>query len=272
LTGIEGPFLVDAHVHLHECFDPGTFFRSAAANVRWWAGHEGIDGEVTGVLLLSESADADRFDQLARGGGPPAPAWRLEESPGPEALLLRSQGKRLLVIAGRQIATKEGLEVLSLASRRRLPDGRPFLATVEAVQDAGAVPVIPWGFGKWWRGRGRLVREAVRAATPGELYLGDNGGRPAQGPEPELFRYARERGIGVLPGSDPLPFRSHETRAGSYGFVLNEGSLEEPAAALRSRLGSGLQPGTYGSRASVISFVAWQLRMRLRKKVGSSGE
>jgi hypothetical protein len=268
LTRIEGPFLVDAHVHLHECFDPGAFFRSAAANVRCCAIREGLDGGVTGVLLLSESAGADRFEELAEGHGPPAAGWRLDGSPDPGALVLSSDGARLLVIAGRQIATKGGLEVLSLASRRRFPDGRPFRATVEAVQEAEAIPVIPWGFGKWWLGRERLVREAVRAAAPGELYLGDNGGRPERAREPALFRHARERGLGVLPGSDPLPFRSHESRAGSYGFMLEADFLERPAAELRERLRSGLQPSTYGARTSVPSFVASQLRMQLHKRIG----
>ena len=35
---------------------------------------------------------------------------------------------------------------------REFADGRPIPDVLAAVAEAGAIPVIPWGFGKWWFG------------------------------------------------------------------------------------------------------------------------
>ncbi len=108
--------------------------------------------------------------------------------------------------------------------------------------------MIPWGFGKWWFHRGALVEKVVcRSERPG-ICLGDNAGRPEIAGRPRLFREAEERGIPVLRGSDPLPMPEQVDRAGSYGFLLEEGfDAGRPAESLRRALRAlSSPPRTFG--------------------------
>lgn len=175
-------------------------------------------------------------------------------------------GERLLVVAGRQVRTREGLEMLGLATTEEFPDGLSFEDALARVRWSGAVPVLPWGFGKWWFYRGGLIEALLRRPEPKWIFLGDNGGRPAVGGTPRLLREARRRGIPVLPGSDPLPLAGHEARAGSYGFLVREGVDEQqPAAALRQWLrGLAVQPPTFGGCQRLTQFCRDQIHLRLR--------
>jgi hypothetical protein len=158
------------------------------------------------------------------------------------------------------VRSREGLEVLALATREEFPDGLPFSDALTRVRWSGAVTVLPWGFGKWWLYRGALVEGAIRRTAGPGLFLGDQAGRPQSAVRPRLFREAEARGIPVLPGTDPLPLPEHATRAGSYGFVLERGSAE----GLKEALGSlSSQPRTFGRRASLAGFCRDQLALRL---------
>jgi len=47
------------------------------------------------------------------------------------------------------------------------------------------------------------------------------------------MRWAREHGMAVMPGSDPLPFAGEERYAGTYGFVYQGAfDVSQPAAAI----------------------------------------
>jgi len=69
-------------------------------------------------------------------------------------------------------------------------------------------------------------------------------------------------GVWVLPGSDPLPFRSQETRAGRYGFVLPERlDLNRPAAQIRRfLLECSEQPAIFGRREGLMDSAAVRSR------------
>lgn len=179
----------------------------------------------------------------------------------------------MYVIAGRQIITSEGLELLALATHAAIPDGVSLADGMKRVRDAGGVPVVPWAFGKWWGRRGVVVREALQRDDAPDL--GDNSARPAILSDPALFRYAESRGRMVLPGTDPLPLSDHETRAGSYGFVLEAGvSSDHPAMSLVSALGARSQsPRRFGSRVGPLEFIRHQLALRMRKsaRAGAAG-
>ena len=247
--------LVDSHVHFHACYDLTVFLDGALRNFRK-AGQAGI-----GYLLLTESAGAHWFrrwrDGLNAGGG-----WRFEPTPEEESLrAVSGTGERLILVAGRQIVARERLEVLALGKDLELPDGLPLAETLARVRESGALPVLPWGFGKWWRRRGAVVAEALE--QDGELFLGDNAGR--HGPEPALFRRARKLGVRVLPGSDPLPFSRHAGLAGSYGFVLSHAvDLDRPAETLLRRIRESGQPRAFGRRAGLPRFLRDQVGMQLR--------
>ena len=287
--------LVDGHVHLHRAHGLKAFLDRAAANLQaaaklhaaanlYTVGDPHAAGDLyaaagphaaenaspaQGVLLFTEGAGVDRFGELARWKGQPLPhaeGWRVEATEEDASLVLHSDGgASLLLVAGRQIRTAPGLEVLAPCTRQRFPDGEGFHETLAQVRAAGGPPVIPWGFGKWWGARGWMVRTAMEAAEPGSLLLGDNGGRPRRAGVPTLVRVARRRGIPVLAGTDPLPFPSEVRRVGGYGSVLTCPDLDpaHPAEAIRRALADAppVLP-TFGRRAGLPRFLWTQARMR----------
>jgi hypothetical protein len=83
-------------------------------------------------------------------------------------------------------------------------------------------------------------------------------------PRPPIFGWAERRGILVLGGSDPLPLPDHATRAGSYGFVLEEWrDSPAPATAVKARLRDlRRSPASFGSLGSVPAVLRAQAGLR----------
>lgn len=268
---LDKPFLlVDSHVHLHRCFQEEVFLEGAVSNFREGSRRLRLPGATTGVLALTDIHGEDSIERLERWTARSSNAWRARQNADGASLVLTSQanGENLILIAGRQIVTRQGLEVLALGSRENLDDGQSLLETLASVRSAGALAVLPWGFGKWWFRRGRLLENLLEETDGHRLFLGDNAGRPRWGSRPRAFRLAKERGVHILPGSDPLPFAAHAGRAGSYGAVF-EGELdsERPAAALVRLLRENRgQLRGYGDRRPFWSFVSDQVAMQLRKR------
>lgn len=260
--------LVDAHVHLHACFDWPAFFDHAARNFRTAAAQLRWPGSTPGCLLLTESAGVRQFDALAESSDAARGRWALRRLDSEALRLTAADEPELYVLAGRQIVTAERLEVLALGTTRAFADGAAIDAVIEEVLQAGAVAVLPWGFGKWTGRRGRVIERLLESDVAPRLCFGDNGGRLRGTPAPRLFRLAAARQVPVLPGSDPLPFRAQVSKAGRYGFAL-EGSFSEASWSehLKQRLRSmRAQPRTFGRREGWISFVRWQLAMQLRNR------
>ena len=256
------PSLVDAHVHLYSMYDRERFLRAAWTNFERAREQLGL-AEADYVLCFTEDACHDVFRELATSGR--AGSIEICATEEEEALSVPLGARRLHLIAGRQILTAEGLELLALATRTRIPDGVSLADGLARARAAGAVPVVPWAFGKWWGKRGAVLHAALAEEDPPDL--GDNSARPSLLADPEAFRRARARGRAVLPGTDPLPLRGHEVRAGSYGFVLESGlSSTHPArdlvAALRALPGP---PRRFGRRVGPVEFVRDQVALRLRK-------
>ena len=274
--------LLDAHVHYHPCFSMADFCSAAVGNLRAGAVQLGLDEATLGGLMFTESHGANSFEAM-RGAAvsePPADlaedGWWLRTSKEHNSLWAchgAAASERLLLVAGRQVVTSERLEVLALGCGRELPDGMKLAEAVEAVLGEDSIPVVPWGFGKWWRERGRLVSELLETAAGGRFYLGDNAGRLRFGARPRLFEHAAERGIFVLPGSDPLPFTRQVEKTGRCGFLVDAGfDPEYPAASIVDWLRANTrQPETFGSYESLGNFVRDQLAMQLRKRRGNPG-
>ena len=252
--------LVDAHVHIHPCFPVESVFDGALENFRKAGEDLGLPG-TTGCLLLTEMAGRHWFrDARGTAGG-----WTLARTEEEGSLIARrSSGESLVVVAGRQIVVQERLEVLALGKDVDIPDRLSLDETLRRVRDSGALPVLPWGFGKWSGRRGAIVA-ATLARPGGELYLGDNSNRLHIAGVPRLLREAGE--ILVLPGTDPLPFPSHAGRAGSFGFVL-ETALDplRPAEDLLRRIRAlREQLRTYGRGETLPRFLRTQASLQLRQ-------
>lgn len=262
--------LVDAHVHLYPCFNVARAFDAAAANFA--AAARALKGTRSpahaGVLCLVETADERFLDgvrrhRLGRVWRGRKGYWEIEEGCEPEAVVVRCGNTRLALIAGRQLVTRERLEVLALGTAARLPDGEPIDKTLTAVRDVGAAAVLPWGVGKWLGARGAVVDRILSEPQWEHVFLGDNGNRLAFGPDPARFAAARRAGRSVLPGSDPLPLPGEEQRVGAYGFAVDV-ELDDlrPAAALLALLESGTEFVAFGRRAGVAAFIGKQLALR----------
>ncbi len=273
-TGHESSVLIDAHVHLHDCFPPATFLESARRNFEAAALQHGWAAPL-GVLMLTESEGADwfgRLEALADGsmGGAVLAPWVVARTGDPCALEARCGTRRLVLIAGRQVVAREGLEVLMLGIRATVPDGGRLSDLLAEGARLGALRVIPWGAGKWLFGRARLLSSVLATQRSEEgFFLGDGAGRPFFWSAPNHFREAERRGIRVLAGTDPLPFSSQTGRAGSFGFRL-EGrhDLTRPAEGIKAALRDPAARMTpYGTLERVLPFLRNQVAMQQRKRL-----
>jgi hypothetical protein len=237
---------IDGHVHVHPAYDESMFLKAAYENLS-------KHGNGFPTLFLAEMSQASVFARWRSGNSP----WKVTLTDETVSLIL---GGKLLVIAGRQIATAERLEVLALFSNAPFNDGEGLESTIETVTLGGALPVLPWGVGKWTGGRGQLVARA--AGQPGVL-LGDNAGRPVGWPAPSIF----QKHI-VLPGTDPLRLRSEQRLAGTYGFELHgDFDLSRPAKCIRAALEKlTSSPQAFGRRVGLATFVRQQLGLRLARE------
>jgi hypothetical protein len=259
-------WFVDAHVHHHPCFDWRDQIEGAFAHLARWSERVHETSPPTGVLCFVDLQDRPGLTRLVEEPDGKLPAGCTMESTLEKTAWRVSdpRGASLLLLAGRQIATREGLEVLAISCSEEIPDRLSLAETLTVSLGAAAVTVIPWGFGKWWLGRGATVSSAFTAPRTGRVYLGDNGNRAAIGPEPGLFSTARRRGLPIVSGSDPLPFVSHARRALGYGFCL-EGELDSrrPGAELRDALAAlDRTPAMVGDRTALPRFVLDQVRMQ----------
>jgi hypothetical protein len=266
---------IDAHVHFHPQHSLLAILESAVSHFRLASRQVCAESAEVGALLLAEIRGADVFGDLLHGRHAQklnGDGWSLQATAEAISLnLVKTTGERVLLVRGRQIVTAENLEVLALFAPVTPPDGLPLQEVIELLWRAGALPVVPWGFGKWWLARGRIVDNLISETDPKKLFLGDTGCRAQMGPEPQLFATARRCGIRILQGSDPLPLPGHQRRAGSYGFLVDAAlARSEPASALKQAIN---EPATdlraYGRRRSLAGFLRDQVAMqRLKLGVG----
>jgi hypothetical protein len=264
--------LVDGHVHVYDCFDVAGLFDAAAANFAAAARELNSDRDYDSVLCLVESRNEGflegvrehRSGRVWRGRHG---FWEAERSCEPETLVVRRGNTSLKLIAGRQLVTRERLEVLALGTTAALPEGESIEATLGAVRDVGAAAVLPWGVGKWLGARGEVVARVLANPEWRHVFLGDNGNRLELGRDPPQFTAARRAGRSVLPGSDPLPLPGEETRVAAYGFAIDV-ALDplRPAAALLALLKSGSAFAPFGRREPLTRFLGNQLALRMRRR------
>lgn len=271
--------LVDAHVHIHDCFDLQAFLDAAARN---FAAHSGDrPGSLSHryVLCLTETQAAEKFETIAEM----ADASRAESAtPEHQWAFHRIDDRRCLVashptlgdltiVAGRQVVTEERIEVLALGTLTKWRDGGPASEVIAEAIDEGAIPVVPWGFGKWLGGRRLVVERLIEEFRNGPMCLGDNSGRPHIMPTPPEFSRAMSVATKILPGSDPLPFASEYDRAGSFGFFVDD--VVATNGVWRG-LYDTLQQGEvdlrrFGSLESPLRFVRNQVAMQYLTRVKS---
>lgn len=236
---------VDAHVHLRDPDEADLF--AIAQRLRLGA-DEPIDG---GVLLLAEIGDADQFKRLRTLPG-------VHLLPEVDALSVRTPNLNLIVIAGRQVITAEGVEVLIHNTTSAPADGETVGEVLTWVRQRRRAATLPWGFGKWTGRRRRVVCELMER-YPG-LAVGDVPTRPAAWAEPLVRRSGDPRP--VLRGTDALPIEGDAERIGSWGQVVDvHASGRGPTADVLCALQQPRLSRPFGQRLGLID--ALRLRGRL---------
>jgi len=233
---------IDSHVHFYPCYE--AWQTHHAFRVNTW--RHGAD---FGVMMLAQRDGIDVADLRER------------LAKGPTHSSYSFNGKQIDLptfetIPGRQIACYERVEVLALGTDARIKDGCSAANAVRQALDVGALPVLAWGVGKWMLGREKVVEELLAKYKPSELLIGDSTMRPVFWPEPRLMRQARNAGYRVIRGSDPLPPRSEQTRAGQYGDVADTADFDPsaPAAPQILRILRDFPLAPAGRRAGVAEF------------------
>lgn len=231
----------DTHVHLYPFYDRDALLDGAFARLA-----KLVPGAGVRALCLTERHDCHAFNDL--------PGERVQGY----AVRWRGEGAgENWIFAGRQIVTRERLEVLALVIEKEFPDGLILDDVIGKVRGAGGVPVLAWAPGKWFSERGEVVRRLVEVSAPGLFLLGDTSLRPTIWPEPKLMALGRRRGFPVVAGSDPLPFRGEERVAGTYGIRM-EGPWDAnaPVSSMRTLLFSGAGISFIGRRCGTVTTAA----------------
>ena len=261
--------LCDSHVHFYACFDIDKFLDSAWNNFYLQARLLQDHSDFAAVLMLTE-ANRNHWFQELKDNRHKSANWSFRDTEESESLLAQTNnGQRLIIINGRQIVTSENLEVLALATSSKIRDGKPISDVIEWAKSVQSIPIVPWGFGKWWGVRGDILSGVLDSFSENEVFLGDNSGRPWFLGLPRHFKEANRERRRILPGSDPLPFSSESWRPGSVGFYF-KGGLDSacPAARLRDYI---KDPETvitnYMHCEKLIPFIKNQVAMQIRKRV-----
>lgn len=267
--------LIDTHVHFHPNFAIEVVLSQASQNFAKHAAQSNSLNSYHGCLLLTEMAGEDWFlrhhDAVLQQNGILSmyESWSLESTLEDVSLMAVHPSRgRLSILAGRQVVTQEKLEVLALLTRQIIPDGLPLRETIDQITNAGGMPILPWGFGKWFGRRGQIVQDFLQQERSLKVLVGDNGNRPVGWHRPHIFRVAEQRGLPVLPGSDPLPLPSEVSRIASYGLkAMGRYDPKHPGRTVRDLLNSLAPPITaFGGLNNPWHFCKSQLFLRLRSK------
>lgn len=251
--------LIDTHIHIYPHYDTAVLLNALRGRVR----HARADA---GAILLAERQGVDVFAQWQRGENLPK-GVRVAECGSAAfddtSIVLRADNEPdVIVVAGRQIACAERIEVLALGTRHTFPDGIPIDNAVAQILAAGATPVLAWGVGKWLGKRKKIVETLLAEASPDTLLIGDSSLRPVFWPTPIPMRRAMRRGFRVIAGSDPLPPQSEAARAGQYANIAEvpladipgDSATRAPFPDIVALLKSAQLP-VFGHRAGLIEFV-----------------
>ena len=252
---------IDGHVHFHPIFSLSAFLNGAERNFQ---AADGGNRDTVGVLLLAKIDAAPPLSQVQKDAPSVSSAWKFSQFES-TSCAFTSKDTTIIIIAGRQIVTRENLELLVFCSDKPFPDRLPLRESIEVARANKGVPIVPWGFGKWWFSRGRVLQSILDSDFKGGLLLGDSGCRPSMF-TPALISRATEAGIATLAGSDPLPIKSHEARAGSFGTrVPGSIDLNAPAEWVRESLTKLRATSTFGHGRSLAQFVNDQIRIRVAR-------
>jgi len=221
--------IADTHVHFYPCYDLQQALNNLRRNLST------LNRNAVCMAFLAERHDCHFFRQFGERGREMLGA-DIQVQLYDNALLFSEEGyPDLYFFAGRQIITRERIEVLALTTDMEIEDGLPVDEVVSRVTANGGIPVISWAPGKWFFQRKKVVESLLDRYEPGTILFGDTTLRPTGWLEPDLMKKAVRQGFGLVAGSDPLPFKGEEVVMGRYAVRLEaDFDADDPVASIRS--------------------------------------
>jgi hypothetical protein len=261
--------LIDTHVHYYPFCTFPEYFDAAYSNMQAAAKQINSFLPFTSILCLLETQTSHWYQELLgiATSTKQIGNWQLESLDSDQLLrLTKNNENELLLVPGKQIITSENLEVLIIGVTDEIPHKIPVKFYIEKYSDSHLV-IIPWGVGKWLGKRGRIVSNLIQQHSNHKFALGDNSGRATAWKYVPQFNQARQTGINILAGSDPLPISGQYKKVASYGSVII-GSLQQHdiASQLREKL-LDTRAGNinnYGHLDGVVRFIVSQILLRIR--------
>ena len=221
--------VIDTHVHIYPFYDIADALSATLANLST------LSKSAVKIACLTEGGECNVYDAIASGEYSEVEAV-FAVTQQPDSLLLQhkeidGQAGAFHLLPGQQVVTAENIEILSLSCKNRVAQQQPARETVGKIRDAGGVPVVAWGLGKWLGSRGKVVRDLLDHFGPEELAVGDTSMRPRFCWPSSVIARARRLGYRILCGSDPLPVLGEESQPGTYAtkIHLNAGAGFNPA-------------------------------------------
>lgn len=159
-----------------------------------------------------------------------------------------------LVIAGEEVATAEGIDVIGLYLTEEIPRGTPAREAITKVRDQGGIPYLPHPFAAGKGGGGRLAPELGRLCDVIEVF---NGRLHARKPQAEAARLCERLGKLRGAGSD-----AHTLREVGRSWVEVPAHPNEPEAFAQA-----LSTGTVSGRASSHLVHLASTWAKVRKKI-----
>lgn len=262
--------LLDTHVHYHSFCGVSEFFDCAWKNFRSAAASFDESSNFIAIVCLLETRDSSRFEEIRDAALEKSVMgqWHINTIFDGRFLVAEGAGtEKIYVVPGRQIVTKEDLEVLIIDPYDDIPHERSLTFYLEQYSRSHLV-IIPWGVGKWLGKRGVILKEAMYQLAGLQYVLGDSSGRPRCWQSVAQFDDAKRLGKHILPGSDPLPVAGQQRKVGIYGaaFYSNQ-RAEELILNLRETTLS-LTEGElrrFGQLDGLFSFIYSQLLLRLKR-------
>lgn len=263
---------IDGHVHLYDAYDLERAvvkgIENLIGNAKYYVNNE---EKIIPVWLLVERSDSNVFDQMYRK---PEKFGRnelkFERGKDKYTIVVEKDNHPILYIfTGRQLVTKEALEVLSLISDLNIHDRqKPINEVIEDVKKSAGIPTLNWAPGKWFFERGKVIAGQISRNSANDFFIGETTLRNTLWPEPKLIKRAKGKGFSVIAGSDPLPFQGEENRIGSFGFLIEgEFHSENPAQSLRDLIAKNRNDiRIIGKRNDVFTFAKRQVKIMMEKR------
>ncbi len=253
--------ILDTHLHLYPCFDLPLAFNQFLDNTAQLGGTQ-----TRRIACLAERFDCNYYESIA-SGYTQIDGFTLDTVLEDEIILSRTHDKQSLsLLPGRQIISREKIEILALGCPQVIEDGQPALDIIYQIIQLGHVPTLPWSPGKWFGARGELIKSLISELGAGDFLIGDTPLRPYGWATPRLMKLAKDKGFSVVAGSDPLPFSGEEHWLGAYCTVAQSKAkltANHLLHALKNQQ-QGVQWDNSGKRTHILP-----LFNRLRKNAAS---